>query len=102
MRKREEKVTRRASPQHYALCVKLVFTTVASTIDNLMRFAITRAYEREPSASSEAFHFELTTMFLQPSPLSRVFFWNQLLLLLARGNLVIVETTDESEGVAGG
>ena len=50
---------------------------------------------------SGAFHFELTTVFLQPPPLSRVFLWNRLLLLVARGNPAVVETMDESECVSG-
>ena len=33
----------------------------------------------------EPFHFELVTVFLQPPPLVRVFFWFRLLLLLVGG-----------------
>ena len=41
-------------------------------------------------------------MFLQPSPLVRVFFWDRLLLLLAGGDFTIVETMNEGEGVSDG
>lgn len=50
----------------------------------------------------ESFHFESTTMFLQPASLVRVFFWDRLSLLLARGNLMIVEAMDKSESVPDG
>lgn len=49
---------------------------------------------------SESFYFQLTTMFLQPPPLIRVFFGDRLLLLLAEGDFTIVEAMDESEGVS--
>ena len=50
---------------------------------------------------SEAFHLELTTVFLQQPPLSRVFLWNRLLSLLDRGNLAVVGIMVESERVSG-
>ena len=41
-------------------------------------------------------------MFLQPGPLIHVFLRDRLLLLLARGDLTIVEAMNESEGVSDG
>lgn len=48
----------------------------------------------------ETFHFELTTIFLQPLPLVCVFFGDRLWLLLARGALTIVEAMNESKGIS--
>ena len=57
---------------------------------------------RSVQYTSESFHFELATVFLQPQSLVRVFFWDRLLPLLAGGGFTIVEAMDESEGVSGG
>ena len=50
----------------------------------------------------ESFHFEFTTIFLQPTPLVRVFLRDRLSLLLARGDLTVIEVTNQSEGVSDG
>ena len=50
----------------------------------------------------ESFHFELTTMFLQPASLVRVFLRDRLSLLLAREDLTVIEAMNQSKGVSDG
>ena len=50
----------------------------------------------------ESFHFESTTMFLQPVSLVRVFLRDRLSLLLAREDLTVIEAMNQSKGVSDG
>jgi hypothetical protein len=65
-----------------------------------------KSHQRRPDTSTvirlESFHFELTTVFLQPPPLVRVFFRDCLLLLLTGGCFMVVEAMDEGKGVSSG
>lgn len=82
--------------------VKLLLQLSRLRPKNPTRLLGTKVNEREPSTSSETFHFRFMAVFFQPSPLSRVFGRNLLLLLqLAGGSIVVIETVNESEGVPG-